>query len=137
MRSPDREAMPTPPHSSRGGQTPPATVGAGPPAIVGAGPPARPRSALAQLHFALGLGRAAHNGFDWPSARVYYARGVRLMLKRFIIGFVLGVGGMYWYIHHAEETFAGANQWMQRSASAYRDDKIHQAADEATGKARP
>ena len=121
MRSPDREAAPTPPDSSRGGQTPrPARV-------------ARLRNCISRS----GSVGAAHNGFDWPSARVYYAPGVRLMLKRFIIGFVLGVGGMYWYIHHAEETFAGANQWMQRSASAYRDDKIHQAADEATGKARP
>jgi len=56
------------------------------------------------------------------------------MLKRFIIGFVLGWGSMYWYIHHAEETLDNANRWMQRSASQYRDDKIHQAVDEATGK---
>jgi len=59
------------------------------------------------------------------------------MLKRFMIGFVLGVGAMYWYIHHAESTLNGANLWMQRSASQYRDDKIHEAVDEQTGKARP
>ncbi len=59
------------------------------------------------------------------------------MFKRFMIGFVIGVGAMYWYIHHADETVRGASDWMQRSASQYRDDKLHQAADEATGKARP
>jgi len=59
------------------------------------------------------------------------------MLKRFLIGFVLGIGAMYWYIHHAENTFADANQWMQRSASNYRDDKIHDAVDQQTGAARP
>lgn len=59
------------------------------------------------------------------------------MLKRFMIGFVLGVGAMYWYIHHAEETFSSASGWVQHSASQYRDDKIHQAVDEATGKSKP
>lgn len=59
------------------------------------------------------------------------------MLKRFMIGFVLGVGAMYWYIHHAEETFTSASSWVQHSASQYRDDKIHQAVDEATGKSKP
>lgn len=59
------------------------------------------------------------------------------MLKRFVVGFVLGLGAMYWYIHHSEQTFADANQWMQRSASQYRDDKVHQAVDEQTGKPKP
>ena len=55
------------------------------------------------------------------------------MFKRFMIGFVLGVGAMYWYIHNAEATFTDASQWMQRSASNYRDDKVHQAVDGVTG----
>lgn len=55
------------------------------------------------------------------------------MLKRFMIGFVLGVGSMYWFIHHGEQTFDGASTWMQRSASNYRDDKTHQAVEEQTG----
>jgi hypothetical protein len=59
------------------------------------------------------------------------------MFKRFMIGFVFGVGAMYWYIHHAEATFADASNWMQRSASQYRDDKLHKAVDEATGKSKP
>jgi hypothetical protein len=55
------------------------------------------------------------------------------MLKRFIIGFVLGVGLMYWYIHRSEDTLKGANEWMQRSAASYRDDKTHQAVERETG----
>jgi hypothetical protein len=58
------------------------------------------------------------------------------MFKRFMIGFLLGVGGMYWYIHHSEQVFTGADQWMQRSASHYRNDKVHQAVDDATSGAK-
>jgi hypothetical protein len=59
------------------------------------------------------------------------------MLKRFVVGFVIGVGGMYWYIHHADDTFARADSWMQRSASNYRNDKMHQAVDDQTGRRNP
>jgi hypothetical protein len=59
------------------------------------------------------------------------------MLKRFMIGCVLGIGAMYWYIHYAESTMADADKWMQRSASAYRDDRIHDAVDQQTGRPRP
>lgn len=58
------------------------------------------------------------------------------MFKRFMIGFVLGVGAMYWYIHHAEKTLADAEQWMQRSASAYRDDRVHDAVQLETGRSQ-
>jgi hypothetical protein len=56
------------------------------------------------------------------------------MLKRFMIGFVLGIGTMYWYLHYYENTFADANQWMERSASQYRGDRHHQIVDQATGR---
>ena len=59
------------------------------------------------------------------------------MLKRFMIGFVLGVGAMYWYIHNADETMTDASQWMQRSASHYRDDRMHEAVDDVTSKPKP
>lgn len=59
------------------------------------------------------------------------------MLKRFMIGFVLGIGAMYWYIHHADDTMSDANQWMQRSASHYRNDKMHDAVGAETGKPKP
>lgn len=58
------------------------------------------------------------------------------MFKRFMIGFVLGVGAMYWYIHNSEAAFSDASQWVQRSASQYRDDKIHQAVDDETDRKR-
>lgn len=59
------------------------------------------------------------------------------MLKRFMIGFVLGIGAMYWYIHNADNTMSDASQWMQRSASHYRDDKMHDTVGDVTGKAKP
>jgi hypothetical protein len=68
-------------------------------------------------------------------AEIYYAAGIRDagMLKRFMIGFVVGIGAMYWYIHHAADTMADADQWMRRSASAYRDDRVHKAVEQETG----
>lgn len=56
------------------------------------------------------------------------------MLKRFAVGFVLGLGMMYWYIHYYESTFDDANQWMERSASHYRGDRDHQIVEQATGR---
>ena len=55
------------------------------------------------------------------------------MFKRFLIGFVIGIGAMYWWIHHSEETFAGAEDWMQNSASQYRGDRDHVAVERETG----
>ncbi len=59
------------------------------------------------------------------------------MLKRFMIGFVLGIGAMYWYIHNADSTVASADQWMKNSAAAYRDDQVHRAVDRETGRSTP
>lgn len=59
------------------------------------------------------------------------------MLKRFIIGFVIGVGAVYWYIHNYESTLSDADQWMERSASQYRGDRDHQLVEDATGKGKP
>lgn len=49
------------------------------------------------------------------------------MVKRFTIGFLLGLGLMYWYIHNSADLFAEGNQWFQRSASGYRGDRTHDA----------
>ncbi len=54
------------------------------------------------------------------------------MFKRFVIGFILGVSLMYWYIHHSEQTIAGASRWMERSASEYRGDEDREAIDRQT-----
>ncbi len=56
------------------------------------------------------------------------------MFKRFVIGFALGVGLMYWYIHYGEQTIAAAERWVNRSASEYRGDRTRRAVEEATGK---
>jgi hypothetical protein len=56
------------------------------------------------------------------------------MLKRFLIGFVLGIGAMYWYIHSSEDLVAGTAKWFETSASGYRDDKAHRAIDRETGR---
>lgn len=56
------------------------------------------------------------------------------MLKRFLIGFVLGIGAMYWYIHNGEDVIARTTKWFESSASGYRDDKIHRAIDRETGR---
>jgi hypothetical protein len=55
------------------------------------------------------------------------------MFKRFMIGFVVGIGAMYWYIHNAETVMDNAGSWMERSASAYRDDKTHELVEQQAG----
>jgi hypothetical protein len=55
------------------------------------------------------------------------------MFKRFVIGFVLGIGGAYYYLHYSEQAISDANQWMERSASHYRGDRDHELVNQATG----
>ena len=54
-------------------------------------------------------------------------------MKRFVIGFVIGVGLMYYYLHYGERMRADASGWFQGSASAYRGDSQHKAARDALG----
>ena len=54
------------------------------------------------------------------------------MLKRFLIGFVLGIGATYWYLHSSDEFFTNTGHWFERSASGYRDDKAHKAIEQET-----
>ena len=54
-------------------------------------------------------------------------------LKRFTLGFAVGIGLMYWYLHYAESTKADTFSWFQGTASNYRDDAQHKAAKEALG----
>ncbi len=51
------------------------------------------------------------------------------MFKRFMIGFVLGISLMYYYIHHGESAMANLDAWMSGSAAKYRGDQKHQAID--------
>jgi len=54
-------------------------------------------------------------------------------MKRFAIGFIIGVGLMYWLLQNGEAVEAETRRWFQGSASRYRDDKQHQAAKELLG----
>lgn len=54
-------------------------------------------------------------------------------MKRFLIGFVIGVGVMYWYLHNADLVERETRRWFEKSASQYRDDKQHKAASEVLG----
>lgn len=49
-----------------------------------------------------------------------------------MIGFVLGIGLMYWYIHNGEDLLAGMDSWMSGSASKYRGDSTHRAIERQT-----
>lgn len=55
------------------------------------------------------------------------------MLKRFVLGFILGLGIMYWYIHDSGRYVGKAHTWMENSASGYRGDKDHVAIERETG----
>ena len=54
-------------------------------------------------------------------------------MKRFLIGFVVGVGIMYYYLHYGEAVKSDTRSWFEGAASKYRDDKAHNAAKEALG----
>ncbi len=54
-------------------------------------------------------------------------------MKRFVIGFVIGVGLMYWYLTHGESLQSLTEGWFRGAASNYRDDKQHKAAQDVLG----
>ena len=56
------------------------------------------------------------------------------MLKRFLIGFAIGIGATYWYLHNSDEFFSTTGRWFERSASGYRDDRTHEAIEHETGR---
>ena len=54
-------------------------------------------------------------------------------LKRFTIGFAVGIGLMYWYLHYSEATRLSTISWFSHAASNYRGDPTHKAAKEEFG----
>jgi hypothetical protein len=54
-------------------------------------------------------------------------------MKRFVIGFLVGMGLMYMYLHHGAAVQTEVRRWFEGSASKYRDDKVHGAARDALG----
>ena len=57
----------------------------------------------------------------------------REMLKRFLLGVLVGAAGMYWYLHHGAETYEAAKRWFEQSAAAYRGDAEQEAARKLVG----
>ncbi len=55
------------------------------------------------------------------------------MFKRFMLGLLVGIGLMYWYLHYGEAVEGGTRRWFEGSAANYRDDRQHKAAREALG----
>jgi len=54
-------------------------------------------------------------------------------MKRFVIGFVIGVGLMYWLLNHGEAFELATRGWFRGAAANYRDDKQHKAAQDVLG----
>ena len=54
-----------------------------------------------------------------------------------MIGFVLGVGVMYWYLNHGDALQRVTRGWFEGAAANYRDDKQHSAARDALGESEP
>ncbi len=52
------------------------------------------------------------------------------MLKRFVLGFCVGVGLMYYYLHNGEDVWGGVSRWFGGTASKVRGDSEHRAAHE-------
>lgn len=75
-------------------------------------------------------GKAAPSDCVTSRGSLYSRLGRGIMFKRFMIGFTLGLGIMYWYLNNSENTWAGMLGWGDKAATGYRDDKAHVAADE-------
>ncbi len=51
------------------------------------------------------------------------------MFKRFMMGYLLGLVIMYYYLHHAEQDAQSAVRKMDKTAADYRGDKAMQDAE--------
>ena len=54
-------------------------------------------------------------------------------MKRFLIGFCVGLALVYWYLHRGEEMSTNVRTWFGSSATKYRGDRHHDAAREVLG----
>jgi hypothetical protein len=52
------------------------------------------------------------------------------MFKRFILGFVVGLALMHYYLNYGEEVVEDTANWGEGAASKYRGDTHHKLADE-------
>jgi hypothetical protein len=60
-------------------------------------------------------------------------------MKRFLIGFLVGLGLMHWYLQYGDTVKSETRRWFESSGTNYRGDKTHDAAREVLGepKRRP
>ena len=54
-------------------------------------------------------------------------------MKRFVIGFLVGIGLMYLYLYKSDTMQTEVSRWLHGTASKYRGDTEHQAAREDLG----
>jgi hypothetical protein len=54
-------------------------------------------------------------------------------MKRFMIGFLVGLGLMHFYLYQGDAVQTEVGRWFQSSAARYRGDAEHKAAREALG----
>jgi len=54
-------------------------------------------------------------------------------MKRFVIGFIVGIGLMYYYLHYGAALETSTRGWFGGAASNYRDDAQHKAARDVLG----
>ena len=51
-------------------------------------------------------------------------------MKRFLVGFLIGAGAVYWYAHYGPGVERAAVEWAEDAASGYRGDVHRRQADE-------
>jgi len=54
-------------------------------------------------------------------------------MKKFVIGFAVGVGLMFWYLQRVDTDRLNTSGWFEGAASSYRDDRQHEAAKDVLG----
>lgn len=75
--------------------------------------------------------------FDCDADAYYTGADASIPMKRFLIGFLVGIGLMYWYLYYGEAVQTEGRRWFEGSASRYRGDRQHDAASEALGERGP
>ncbi|GIW39984.1 MAG: hypothetical protein KatS3mg076_0561 [Candidatus Binatia bacterium] len=55
------------------------------------------------------------------------------MFKRFVIGLLVGMAGMHWYIHSSEPVLRQIQDWLHGKASLYSDEKTREVLDDLFG----
>jgi hypothetical protein len=54
-------------------------------------------------------------------------------MKRFLIGFLAGLGLMHWYLQYGDSVQRETRRWFENAGTKYRGDTTHDAAREELG----